>query len=258
MSPRIRTRSVWYAISLGIVLGIAGAASGTAFAATTTTTTSAGSSPGAAQPSNPQCTLSAFSQAQQQVEAALSARVTQLSSLLAQVNNSTNHLTSTDRQTLATDISSVELPGIEGLQTHVQQDTTCIALRTDAHAMVFNYRVFAVMTPQTHLIIVADDEAYIESVFSNLEPTINSAIAAAQSQGKDVTAAQASFTDLQSQVSSAQGDTTGEDATLLAQTPQGSPGNWATFLGSRTSLTEARSDLHTAYTDAQQIRTDLQ
>ncbi len=114
------------------------------------------------------------------------------------------------------------------------------------------------MTPQTHLTIVLDDETYIEGVFVNLEPQIATAIQNAQAAGKDVTAAQAAFTDLKSQVSTAQGETNGESAQILAQTPTGYPGNWPVFLAARTNATNAHTDLHAAYADAEHIRTDLQ
>ena len=42
--------------------------------------------------------------------------------------------------------------------------------------MVFNYRVYVVMTPQTRLTVVLDDETYIEGVLVNLEPQIATAI----------------------------------------------------------------------------------
>jgi len=192
------------------------------------------------------------------VESGLSARVTQLNALAGAAGNSTNHLTTGDRQTLQNDITIVELPGIQALQPKVQQATTCAQLRPLAHDMVYDFRVYVVMTPQTHLTIVMEDETYVESVFVNLEPQIATAIANAQAAGKNVTAAQAAFADLKSQVTSAQGETAGQSATILAQTPSGYPGNWQVFLAARTNATNAHSDLHAAFTDAQQIRTDLQ
>ena len=42
--------------------------------------------------------------------------------------------------------------------------------------MVYNYRVYVVMTPQTHLTVVIDDETSIEGVLVNLEPQIATAI----------------------------------------------------------------------------------
>jgi hypothetical protein len=245
------------ALSAGAVVGLVGLVPGAAFAAPSTTSTT-GSTTSTTQVSSPRCTLATFSPAQALVEADLAARVSKLNTLSAAANNAANHLTAGDRATLQNDITAVELPGIEALQTQAQAATTCAGLRAVAHSMVFNYRVYVVMTPQTRLTIVLDDETYIEGVFVNLEPQIATAIQNAQAAGKDVTAAQAAFNDLKSQVSTAQGETNGESAQILAQTPTGYPGNWQVFLGGRTNATNAHTDLHAAYADAEHIRADLQ
>jgi len=221
------------------------------------TSTTQGPTSSANPPSNPACTPSVFAEAKQLVQTELSSRVAQLQQLSNEVTNTSNHLTSSDRQTLQNDINSFELPGIEALQSQVQQATTCAQLRADAHSMVLTYRVYLVMTPQTHLTVVADGEIYIENVLSSLESTISSAIDKSQTNGVKVSGAQAAFIDLQRQVSAAQGETNGLSAQLLAQTPAGSPGNWQLFLQARTNLTIARDDLHTAYADALQIKADL-
>ena len=248
------------ALSAGAVAGLVVMVPGAAYAsATTTTTTTATTGSNTTAPvSSPRCTPALFSQAQALVESDLSARVTQLNALASAAGNTANHLTTSDRQTLQNDITTVELPGIQALQPKVQQAANCAQLRPLAHEMVFNFRVYVVMTPQTHLTIVIDDETYVEGVFVNLEPQIATAIANAQAAGKNVTAAQVAFADLKSQVTSAQGETAGQSATILAQTPSGYPGNWQVFLAARTNATNAHSDLHAAFTDAQQIRTDLQ
>jgi hypothetical protein len=253
LTRRIAVGAVATALSAGLV-ALAPASADAAPSAGTT----AGSNPPTTQASNPGCTPALFSQAQQLVEANLKARVAQLNTLSAEVDNSANHLTTGDRQTLVNDITTVELPGIQTLLTQVQSVTTCPALRAIARSMVYNYRVYVVMTPQTHLTIVMDDETSIEGVFVNLEPQIATAIQNAQTAGKNVTAAQAAFTDLKNQVSTAQGETNGQSATILAQTPTGFPGNWGVFQAARTNATNAHTDLRSAYSDAQQIRTDLQ
>jgi len=246
------------AVAAGAATGMVVMIPSAAFAAPSANT-AAPPTTSSTQVSNPFCTPTTFGSAQQLVEADLAARVTQLNTvLLVAADNTANHLTGGDRSTLQNDISNVELPGIQALQTQVQSVTTCMGLRAVAHSMVFNYRVYLVMTPQTHLTIVIDDETYIEGVFVNLEPQIATAIQNAQAAGKNVTAAQAAFTDLKNQVSAAQGATNGQSALILAQTPTGFPGNWNVFLTARTNATNAHSDLRQAYTDAESIRTDLQ
>ena len=261
MTHRIATRVAAAATATGVVVGLiaatpaAFAASSPTVAADATTTPATPATPMTA--SNPRCTTSTFGQAQQQVEAALSGRVTQLNTLLGEVNNTGNRLTGADRQTLVNDISTVELPGIEALQPQAQQATTCRALRTVARTMVLQYRVYVVMTPQTHLTVVADAEASIEQTIVNLEPDITAAIQSAQAAGKDVSGAQSAFSDLQSKVTAAPSASNGVATKVLAQTPGGYPANWSVFLTARTSLTNARNDLRAAYTDARQIRSEL-
>jgi hypothetical protein len=250
------TRRVALGTVAGAVAGLVVMVPGVAVAAPTTTTT-AGSTTSTTPASTPRCTPALFGPAQQLVEADLAGRVSQLDALAAAVGNTANHLSTGDRQTLQNDITTVELPGIEALQSQAQSATTCAGLRVVAHSMVYNYRVYVVMTPQTHLTIVFDDETFIEGVFVNLEPQIATAIQNAQAGGKDVTAAQAAFDDLKSQVSTAQGATNGEATLVLAQTPTGFPGNWGVFLTARTNATNAHTDLRAAYTDVQHIRADL-
>jgi len=256
MRHAIDTRVAAGAAAAGIMAGLVAVAPTAAFADSSTTTTAGNTTP-TTQASNPLCTPATFSQAQQRVETALSARVTRLNALLGAVDNTANKLTDADRQALQNDISTVELPGIQALEPQAQQATTCPQLRSVARAMVFNFRVYVVMTPQVHLTIVADTESAIETTVAGLEPTIQAAIQNAQEHGKNVSGAEAAFADLQSKVSAAQSSTSGVAAQVLAQTPQGYPVNWPVFLTARTNLTNARTDLHAAYADAQQIKKDL-
>ena len=247
----------------GLIVMVPGAAfaapsAATAAGATTTTGAATSSSTANTPVSNPRCTPALFTQANSWSRRTSRPASPSSTPWRAAANNTANHLTSGDRQTLQNDITTVELPGIEALQPQAQQAATCRALRTVARSMVFTYRVYVVMTPQTRLTVVMDDETYIEGVFVNLEPQIANAIADAQAAGKNVTAAQAAFADLKNQVSSAQTETAGQSSQLLAQSPGGYPGNWQVFLAARTNATNAHTDLHAAYADAQQIRTDLQ
>ena len=245
------------AAMLGTALAGLLAVPGVAFAVASGPAVPGGAPAGPAQSSGPTCTPTTFAQAQQQVASELSGRVTQLDTLMSAAGDAANHLTTSDRQTLQNDIGAVELPGIQGLQPQVQQATTCGQLRLDAHTMVVAYRVYLVMTPQTHLTISVDSESSIEALLAGLEPSIASAIQSAQAAGKNVTAAQAADSDLQSQVTAAQAATNGLSAQILAQTPQGSPGNWQVFEAARTSAANARTDLNAAYADARRITADI-
>jgi hypothetical protein len=201
------------------------------------------------------CTRLTFAVVQQGLEQELTARVTRLNVLISTVS-SAGYLTPSDRSTLQADVSS-ELAGIQGLIQKVPGDTTCAQLRVDSSAMAFDNRVYSVRTSQVNLTIAADTASATVATLQGLFPTIEAGIAAAQKAGKDISAAQRTFGDLQSQVAGAQADLSGVSASVLAQTPAGAPANNEVFRGARTSITNARTDLHAASVDVNTIVRDL-
>jgi hypothetical protein len=186
-----------------------------------------------------------------QINQDLSDRVSQLNTLTAQVNSSSG-LTSSDKQTLLSDLSS-ELSGMQALQTKVPDETTCAAVIADGRAMVVDYRVYLVMTPQVHLTNSADTEASLASRLSGIEPALQAAIDAAQAKGQNVQIAQADYNDLVSQVTAAQGDGAGIASSVLAFTPASYPGCWSSFLADRSNLAKGQAALRRANKDLHQI-----
>jgi hypothetical protein len=178
--------------------------------------------------------------------------VTQLNTLTGRVNGAVT-LAPADKTTLLGDLDQTELPGIETLQTKVQGDATCPALRQDAHSMVYGYRVYLVMTPQTDLVIANDAAIHAEGILSNLETTISGTIQRAKTKGTNVTAAQAAFADYETNITAAQGLTSGQSATVLAQSPPNYPASRAVFSQARSDVTDAAHDLRSARNDLNQI-----
>lgn len=200
---------------------------------------------GTGAPSSPGCAV--FTTAQETVEQDLAARVTALQTLTTTVNGAA-HLSSGDQSTLASDLSS-DLEGIQALQGQAQQATTCPQLRLVAKEMVRDYRVYMVVTPQVHLTVAADTATWAASYLDEVEPQLQQALTLASQAGKNVTAAQAAFTDMQSQVTTAQSAVSGVASTVLAQNAGGAPANKQVFLGARNSLMSARTDLRDADKD---------
>ena len=108
------------------------------------------------------------------VSQALSGRVAQLTSLSAAVGAAAD-LTAADRSTLATDLAS-ELAGIQALQAQLPSATTCQSVVAAGRAMVVNFRVYVVMTPQAHLTIAADTETTVAANLAALEPRLQAAV----------------------------------------------------------------------------------
>ena len=123
--------------------------------------------------------------------------------------------------------------------------------------MVWDYRVYLVMTPQTDLVITTDLALSIDVKLSGLETAISNRIANAQQHGHDVSGAQQAFSDYQTQVSAIQSLLGTQSATVLTVTPAGYPGDAPTLITARTNLQTAKSDFHAARTDLSTIRSDL-
>jgi len=244
MNAHIRHRVTTLALAAATLatMGVGLAAAGPATAATSVT-------------SRPGCTPATVATAQQALEAALQSRVTELASLTTDVQNATG-LTATDRATVSGTLSTTS-SGIQSLVGEAPSAATCLAVWQEAKSMVQNYRVFAVVAPQTHLDIAADTADGIETTLADQEPNIQSAITASGKDGVNTTAAQASFADLQSQVTAAQGLTSGVPATVLAQTPASYPGSSPVFVSARNALRSGFADLKQADADLQAIVADL-
>jgi hypothetical protein len=221
---------------------------------TSTTAPGAGSG-GGGTTSNPVCAR--FSTLQQLLESELAARAAQITVLTARVNAANASYLGDDKATLL-GLLSATLTGIQGLEPVVQADTTCAELKTAAHAMVYDYRVYRVLSLQVDLTIAVDTETGISSTIEGLYPSIESEISAAQSSGNpNVAAAQAAFSDLQNQVSAALGAVSGLSAELLAQSPADAPGDSGVFSAARGAVESARSDLEVARGDLGEIQKDL-
>jgi hypothetical protein len=270
-SPRIRSSlSVAAALMVGLVLclpAVAGAATRTgrpfptlhagATQNTTTTTAPAPTAPAAAGTGRggTTCTPTALTNLKNLAGVQLSDRVGQLGTLTQEVDANAD-LTPSDRSTLSSLLGN-ELPGIQTLQTQVSAATTCGAVLADAKAMVDNFRVYVVMTPQVHLTIAADTETTIAGQLANLEPVIQGAITAAQNAGHNVATAQAAFSDLETQVTTAQNDAGPIPAQVLGFTPQSYPGCWGSFQADQDALQSGRAALRGAAKDLQTIIASL-
>ncbi|MGO9342356.1 MAG: hypothetical protein ACLP6E_07530 [Acidimicrobiales bacterium] len=238
-------------IRKSIAIGVLGAAVGglfpaTAFAATPASG-STGSASGTGSPSDPRCTPADLPAAKGYVEGLLKARVVRLERLTAQVGTA-RYVTASDKAELESELSN-ELSGMQSLEQQLPGDTTCAELVTNAETMVFNYRVYYVMTPQTELVVVADTETGVASDIVRWEPGIQAAITYEAAHGKDVAKAQKALDDMKAQLTDALGTLDGVSSTVLAQTPSGYPGNHVVFVAARNRCADAFSDLGHARAD---------
>jgi hypothetical protein len=245
---------------LGAVLGglfpatafaVTPAAGRTSTAATTTTTTSTTNSTtttaGGGSESHPRCTPADLPAAKGYVTGLLKARVVRLECLTGEVGTS-RYVTASDKAELESDLAN-ELAGMQSLEQQVPGDNSCAELVANAETMVFTYRVYYVMTPQTELVVVADTETAVASNIVKWAPGIQAAISYEAAHGKDVAKAQLALDDLKTQLTDALASLNGVSSTVLAQTPAGYPGDHPVFVSARNSCATAFGDLGHARSD---------
>jgi hypothetical protein len=246
-----------------VAVGIFGAAMcgllpATAFATTSTepaSETFPGPATSGATESNPHCTTTDLPAAKVFVQALLQERVVSLEVLTASVSRGRD-VTASDKAELQSELAN-DLAGMQALEQQVPDDTTCAELVANAETMVFDYRVYLVMTPEAELVIVSDTESAIASTVARWEPGIQAAITYAANHGRDVTGAQQAFADMKAQLSDALATLQGVSSTVLEQTPAGSPGNHAVFVEARNKCETASGELHDVRQDLATILSTL-
>ncbi|MGP8058404.1 MAG: hypothetical protein ACLP9C_02035 [Acidimicrobiales bacterium] len=197
------------------------------------------------------CSAANLAAVQGYVSQALSGRVAQLNSLSAAVGAAAD-LTAADRSTLASDLAS-ELAGIQALQAQLPSATTCQAVVAAGRAMVVNFRVYVVMTPQAHLTIAADTETTVAANLAALEPRLKAAVTSAGQSGTGVATAQRDLGDLEAEVAAAQRSSAGISAQVLGFTPASYPASWSVLRSDRVTLGAGERALRRADLDLHQI-----
>jgi hypothetical protein len=251
------TKKIWTKVVIGVLGAVLGGLlPASAYAAGTTGSGTTGSGTSTTSPgptgteSHPRCTPADLPVAKVYVESLLKERVVTLETLTARVSAGRG-VTASDKAVLQADLSK-DLSAMQVLQQQIPSDETCAALVANAETMVFDYRVYLVMTPRADLVIVADTESAVASVGVRWEPGMQAAISYAANHGKDVAQAQQALDELKTQLTDALAQLQGLSATVLAQTPAGSPGNHTVFVVAKDkcqaafgNLQDARQDLAT-------------
>jgi len=184
-------------------------------------------------------------------------RLTTLNTQASRVSSS-KVLTASDKTALSNEISST-VSGLNSLKATIDADTTLATLRSDVTKIATEFRVYLLVVPQINLVAASDAVAAIQPHFATISTDLAARIAAAQTAGKDVTAAQAALDAMNAKVSAAAGLANGLPAKLLPLTPADyNAGTAGPVLNSaRSNLGQARLDLRAAVTDAETCRAAL-
>ena len=189
-----------------------------------------------------------FLAAQQQLENALALRTTQLTKLGTDITDNSKVLQPAHLTTL-TDRLQSETTSISGLAAQVVKDTTWAELASGRTTMLYDNRVFAVMTPQVFETIEADTIASGVASLEAEEPGLQSAVNSIIGQPGAQNAANhyAEFVKL---VNTAANVSTGVATTVLAVIPQQWPKAEQIFVAANRQLLKADLAIARAEYDA--------
>lgn len=170
--------------------------------------------------------------------------------------NATSKLTAADKATLSTQLQA-EIDALGTLNTKLSAETTLAAARTDVQSIFDGYRVYALMLPKIRLVTAADQAAVVGEAFNTLAHTLSAKIAAAKSSGKDVTAEQASLSDLDAKIGDARLKYLDLGSKIIALAPADYNANRNVLAADRDTLTTVRADFKAARADASSILSAL-
>ena len=183
-------------------------------------------------------------------------RLTTLGTLTSQVAAMVR-LNATDKAALTSQISG-EITDLTALKAKIDSDTDLATARTDAAAIVTDYRVYALIVPKVHLLRTADIQLTNEDKLSTFATKLQTRIDAAKANGKNVTAIQATLNDMNTQTASARTITQSADQALRALQPGDYNSNHSVLSNIMSQLRNAHQDIEMANKDAHQIVGALQ
>lgn len=227
--------------------GLAGAVLGVGVLATAAGATTTGSS-GATGPSG--ATGSRFQRQQTELEQALALRTTRLQDLVNDVSGAKT-LSSAHADLLSARLAT-EQASIAALTAKVPTDTTLAEVAADRQAMLRDNRVFAVMSPQVFETIGGDavlaTAAGLQGEQSSLLSEVNSLVGDPGYHN-----ALTHYTAFVRRLAGVDTNIARVETNVLAQTPQGYPGNQRLFVNANIAVRNANVTLAYASYDASVI-----
>lgn len=168
--------------------------------------------------------------------------------------NEAGALTDAHQATL-TGILDSSAGGLTALRAQIGADTTVMSVRTDIRKVYMDYRIYVLVARQVNLVRGDDRVGVAADRLTDAAGNLTRAIAQAQANGKDVTAAQADLDAMNAAIAKARSEISGDADAVLAQTPASwNAGTAKPVLdAARASISAARTDLKTALTEARAV-----
>lgn len=178
-------------------------------------------------------------------------RLNQLGKLQSLIANA-QKLSTADKTALSGEVSNT-VSGLTSLKTKIDADTDLATLKTDVQAIFAEYRVYALVMPKVRLIRTADDQQAAEAKLQTLAGKLQTRIASAKANGKDVTTLQTQLDDLNAKVAAAQSISAGVEQKVLPLQPTDYNSDHGILSGYQSQLKTAHQDNQAAFQDAKAI-----
>ena len=183
----------------------------------------------------------------------LTRRITNLNQAAIRVSAMKN-VSATQKSSIEASIST-EIANLTTLKAKIDADTDAATLKTDVESITADYRVYALVLPQDHIIAATDRIGTIVAEMQQLGTKLSTRITEAQAAGKNVTAAQTAYTDMQAKVA----DASTQSQAAVSETQNLTPDNGdATVAASnKAAIKDAVAKIKTATADLKAARADV-
>jgi len=164
-----------------------------------------------------------------------------------------------DHRAALTAILDPSQAGLTALKSKIDADADLATLKADVHSIFTDYRIYALVVRQVHLVDGDDRVTAAAARLSAAADKLQAAITTAQGQGKDVTGATAHLAAMQAAIAAALAQVNGDAAAILPLHPADwNAGTAKPILdAARSSLEAARADLATALAEAKAAKAAL-
>jgi hypothetical protein len=186
----------------------------------------------------------------------ISRRLTTLNSLATGIN-SAQHLSSSDKSSLSSEVST-ETAGLNTIQTKLNAETTVSEAVADDTDVITEYRVYVLVVPKVYIVIAADNQQSVEAALTKAASGFQAVLTNAQNAGKNVSSLQPLLSDLNSRVTAANSISSNMESSVVSLQPSDYNSDHTLLVGDYNTLQTAQSDNQAALNDANQLLSGVQ
>ena len=180
-------------------------------------------------------------------------RIGQLNRLSARIGSDSS-LSADEKSSLFSNIQT-DINGLTSLKAKIDADTNIQTAKTDAREIITGYFIYKLFIPKIRLLIIIDNMQALASDLQGFTPQIQNLINTLNSSGKNVSQAQLSLNDINSQLQTINNSLAGDKTLLENLTTSGDP--TTSFVKIRQNLATVRADFAKIRHDIGQLRLDF-